>query len=965
MKSVIILLTTLCVSTLAAVSPETARVKILHNFTNCSLPDVIQIQITIAHVNITSDLQRNNDVSPQVPVYIISPTKNGKSVIVPEKSQLLDVNLVYQDSASLIAVLIKCSKLDDEKTALELEGSITYNGSEYTLRKSHRFRRDADENEGEEYILQQLQELPPQHNDYKEGIFSAETKREETVVIAPSRVKRQLTEYYVDIIMTIDYSIYRYYYLKSTASNKETDAINNIRLYYAIIANGMSLRYKNLVAEFGITVRLVALVISKTSSTARWTETIRETHSPRDQVDADTVLEDFRDWVGSSDSLPQYDHNMLFTRYDLYSKQNNIKYNSTAGLAYIGAVCQTTGQATSVVEDEGGYQCVETATHELGHSLGAKHDGVSTGCKDSDRYIMTAGSYDHTATTRTNPWKFSTCSVAYFRNTLKSIAATSRGRQCLSLALASSEIPDVTNIMPGQLSSPDQTCQHIYGTSSRMCKGLEFGNLTDICVSLFCLDPQSDGSCIKQVAPRGTSCGNNKWCIDGECVYDFKAPALDESCPFGDITGVAFNGETCQQFVNGYPAYCYQDLVRGRCCSSCKKHYIGVYGCEYGDKGFGCQANGCGLSTTKGGNYSAECCGTCNYRIPVPSAPTVPVTTVRTTTSAPVCADDKNNIFGGASCEVVIGHSPEMCYLSSVRNSCCLSCQRIRTVSSYCPYGDKNKTCQVGECGYKQSNGIYYDEDCCATCNYTGGVPVPPSTTTPRATTTTVRPTTTTRTTTTTRPTTTTRTTTTTRLTTTTRTTTRPTITTRTTTRPTITTRTTTRPTTTTRTTTRPTTTTRTTTTRPTTTTRRITTRPTTTAKITTTTQPFTTEKDVPVIEFTTSSPCVEITAAQNQSCVEAFLHGGRQLCYNTTISFQCCQICLRLRDSNKADCPYGDRSRDCRDRIDAGEPCHRLGQECCHSCTVNGGRRTGVDSLLTLSLLVLIAAFYTSNYNL
>ncbi|XP_050409851.2 zinc metalloproteinase-disintegrin-like MTP4 isoform X2 [Patella vulgata] len=746
MKSVIILLTTLCVSTLVAVSPETAHVRILHNFIGCSLPDVLPIQITIAHVNITSDLQRNYDVSPKVRVYTINPTENGNSVIVPEESQLLDENVAYQDVTSLIAVLIKCSKLEDAKTALELEGSIRYNGKEYTLRKSHRFRRDVDENEGEEYILNEQPELPPQNHDYKEGIYSTETKREETVVIAPSRVKRQLKEYYVDIIMTIDYSIYRYYYLKSTATNKGTDAINKIRLYYAIIANGMSLRYKNLVAEFGITVRLVALVISKTSNTARWTETIREVHSPRDQVDADTVLEDFRDWVASSDSLPQYDHNMLFTRYDLYSKQNNIKYNSTAGLAYIGAVCQTTGQATSVVEDEGGYQCVETATHELGHSLGAKHDGVTSGCKDSDRYIMTAGSYDHTPTTRTNPWKFSTCSVSYFRNTLKTIAATSRGRQCLSLALASSKIPDVTNIMPGQLSTPDQTCQHIYGSSSRMCKGLEFGNLTDICVSLFCLDPQSDGSCIKQVAPRGTSCGNNKWCIDGVCVYDFKAPALDESCPFGDITGVAFNGETCQQFVDGYPAYCYQALVRGRCCSSCKKHYIGVYGCEYGDKGYGCQSNGCGLRTTKGGNYSEECCGTCNYRIPVPSATTVPVTTVSTTTSAPVCADDKNDIFGGASCAVVIGHSPEMCYLSSVRASCCLSCQRIKTVSSFCPYGD---------------------------------------------------------------------------------------------------------------------------------------------------------------------------------------------------------------------------RSRDCRDRIDAGEPCDRLGEECCHSCTVNSGRRTSGDSILTLSLVVLIAVFCTSNYNL
>ena len=38
-----------------------------------------------------------------------------------------------------------------------------------------------------------------------------------------------------------------------------------------------------------------------------------------------------------------------------------------SGLAYTGTVCDTNGKAASIVEDLGGFQCIGTAAHELGH----------------------------------------------------------------------------------------------------------------------------------------------------------------------------------------------------------------------------------------------------------------------------------------------------------------------------------------------------------------------------------------------------------------------------------------------------------------------------------------------------------------------------------------------------------------------------------------------------------------------
>ena len=37
------------------------------------------------------------------------------------------------------------------------------------------------------------------------------------------------------------------------------------------------------------------------------------------------------------------------------------------GLAYTGTLCDTNGKSASIVEDLGGFQCIGTAAHELGH----------------------------------------------------------------------------------------------------------------------------------------------------------------------------------------------------------------------------------------------------------------------------------------------------------------------------------------------------------------------------------------------------------------------------------------------------------------------------------------------------------------------------------------------------------------------------------------------------------------------
>ncbi|XP_041367022.1 uncharacterized protein LOC121381741 [Gigantopelta aegis] len=160
-------------------------------------------------------------------------------------------------------------------------------------------------------------------------------------------------------------------------------------------------------------------------------------------------------------------------------------------------------------------------------------------------------------------------------------------------------------------------------------------------------------------AARGTTCGDNKWCINGLCVYSPDAPSIDETCPFGDEPGIVFSNKTCETFVTNEPIYCYQEVVRRRCCKSC------------------------GLQNTG-----------------------VPDT----------CSDHVTVTFNRRSCSEVVAESASNCYLDSVITYCCGSCAQVSTGTPGCEYGDKAGPCSVDNCGSTESDGSNYDIRCC--CEY-------------------------------------------------------------------------------------------------------------------------------------------------------------------------------------------------------------------------------------------------------
>ncbi|KAK7452808.1 hypothetical protein BaRGS_00039707, partial [Batillaria attramentaria] len=691
--------------------------------TDSGLPPSLNVNLSIAADDLQLNFTKDTDIDPDLPVFgLYQDIKNGAAVGI---SQEMDQN---------------------GTSHFHLEGVLHSKGKVYDVRNvqqnpnaERRHRRDVSDNvtsdgEDQEFVLKLHEDFSPDNFDsIRKPPFILKKKtmapfRNITRPLAvqvptapPLRHKREVTQdVYIDVVAIADYAVYVDWYdrsTKTTQSEKKQEALENIRQYYAFVFNGINLMYKSIVRlPYTIHVKLSSVIVSTSGSASQWTENYRVTSPQWDEVDANSALSDLSNWARTTDLLPAYDHIMLFSGYDLTRPANGGTSDKITGLAYTATLCDTNGKASSIVEDLGGFQCMSTAAHELGHSLSAEHDGSENSCTSTDRYIMAAGTNPETEANKLNPWLFSPCSINYFNNFLTDEVRYNRGRTCLYQSLtANPNVPDVTSEMPGQLYDADAQCRQVYGPESRLCRGPEFGQPEDVCTDMYCYDPTTSSTCFMLVAARGTSCGNKKWCDGGQCVYNSAAPALNENCVFGDQPGIAFSEQDCPTFVDNFPGYCYQEVVRGRCCGSCARYYNPVQNCEYGDRAAGCSSFGCSRGET---SYLESCCGTCNYG---------------------TCVDDPTITINQQSCSALVSSGPEYCYNERVNSYCCASCRLIYTGVTGCEFGDYNSSYCAGEgtssCGLFFTDGSSFDAYCCGTCEYIPPT-LPPSTPTFVATTT-------------------------------------------------------------------------------------------------------------------------------------------------------------------------------------------------------------------------------------
>ncbi|XP_052079113.1 uncharacterized protein LOC127717485 isoform X2 [Mytilus californianus] len=492
---------------------------------------------------------------------------NGEIIKDAEITKLQPTERYYQDLNRGASFHVECQ---DPCIDYALTGSFTLREETYFVFPTNTTKHTTNR------IIHRITKPDPllSFNDFiVEGNVSHNSQAENN-----QRFKRQTFRYAIEIFLVIDYSVFKFW-MDESGQNK-TLAMERINTYYAFMINGVDIRFNNLPnAPFSIGLTYIGIYISETPSDSYWTENRKITQpSGEDRIEPDTTLAIFSNWVQqNSQSLSNPDHTMLFTKYQLVRGGST----SASGVAYLGAMCSPLSQ--SLVHDNFNFISQTVAAHELGHSLGAIHDGDQNVCNKSAAFIMSATGSAKLGDTARHPWIFSSCSVAEIQTVIDKL--NSQGPNCL-LSSTSQSIIDIYQYMSdpiGQEFTIDKQCQLIFGSMSYASRVIYSNNFDNICTGLWC---STGGSSLSLVIPAdGTTCGNNMWCAGYSCVNDLSAPSTTESCMFGDTPFTPINGESCDSFIKSQPWQCYVDNVFNSCCQSCLNHRTNDNECIFGDIG--------------------------------------------------------------------------------------------------------------------------------------------------------------------------------------------------------------------------------------------------------------------------------------------------------------------------------------------------------------------------------------------
>ncbi|XP_065590200.1 A disintegrin and metalloproteinase with thrombospondin motifs 7 [Cyrtonyx montezumae] len=275
---------------------------------------------------------------------------------------------------------------------------------------------------------------------------------------------------------------------------------------------------------------------------------------------ADNTLKSFCKWQKSinvkGDSHPlHHDVAVLLTRKDICAAMN--RPCETLGLSHVAGMCQP--HRSCNINEDTGLPLAFTVAHELGHSFGIQHDGSSNDCEPVGKrpFIMSPQLlYD------TSPLTWSRCSREYITRFLD------RGwGLCLDDPPAR-EVLDFPLVPPGVLYDVSHQCRLQYGAYSTFCDDMD-----SVCNTLWCTVGTTCHSKL-DAAVDGTTCGENKWCFNGECVpVGYRPDAIDGS--WGPWSSWAACSRSCGAGVQSAERQCSSPTPKygGRYCLGERKRF--------------------------------------------------------------------------------------------------------------------------------------------------------------------------------------------------------------------------------------------------------------------------------------------------------------------------------------------------------------------------------------------------------
>ncbi|XP_077529450.1 venom metalloproteinase antarease TserMP_A-like isoform X1 [Haemaphysalis longicornis] len=217
----------------------------------------------------------------------------------------------------------------------------------------------------------------------------------------------------------------------------------------------------------------------------------------------------------------------LVTGRDTYTIKDGKVERNLAGVAYLAGFC--TNLFAGYAEDTPGvYNGIHTLTHEIGHLLGASHDGAGDETTDPNRPNSLSCSWElgHLMSYIDKNYLhhyFSGCSLAQIRYTV-------RLRTMACWMVKAKQVYNVTQDYPGMIINQQAYCQKLYPFEKNVTADLKTPALKSLC-KVRCLfmryTKETWGGRVSwawrqyqvfRAALEYTTCDADKVCIQGRCV---------------------------------------------------------------------------------------------------------------------------------------------------------------------------------------------------------------------------------------------------------------------------------------------------------------------------------------------------------------------------------------------------------------------------------------------------------------
>ncbi|KAK3576696.1 hypothetical protein CHS0354_024305 [Potamilus streckersoni] len=388
-------------------------------FDNLDFAEVLTFHLSHVLKRLTLNLKKNHEIDPNAKIYVVRKLNDDRFYL--EKTPDLGKEEVayYQDVENGAFVTIRCVKRSSGECDRVVNGNVRIEGRNYDLRPAEtgttlRDLLDVPDLRGTRYVLRD------QTNIQRE--MSVKMKD------VPTANERKTEQDLKDLLRTLQHRQNSQIHLpfqNSKLSSRNVASLDNRgENSYGGTYNkdGMkvNMRYKTIEdPSIEIIITLREFFIFRTENDFPHVLSAVQTIDGSDYVDIYKYLFDLTKWTQLYGS--NSDHVMLFTRHNMFDSSSLFSFG-IKGLTHLGKVCDESLKS-SVVQVRDYFMTMGTASHELGHSLGADHDGEgrATACRAEDLFIMTTKDllFDKCVPYSRNPWIFSNCSVDAFKDVPK------------------------------------------------------------------------------------------------------------------------------------------------------------------------------------------------------------------------------------------------------------------------------------------------------------------------------------------------------------------------------------------------------------------------------------------------------------------------------------------------------------------------------------------------------------------